>query len=100
MMINKPDSKIYFLPAIVFLFSFLFLLPSLAISQKIGYQIKLKIDGFEKEELYLGYFYGDKQYLKDTAYVEPDGQFYFEGNEKLLRDNGQLLIVVWGFGIL
>ena len=52
-------------------------------SQKIGYQIKVKIDGFEEKEAYLGYFYGEKQYLRDTAYVETDGRIYFEGNKKL-----------------
>ncbi len=64
-------------------FLFAMLLPTMAFSQKVGYQIKLNIDGFEEGELYLGYFYGDKQYLKDTAYVEADGRYYFEGNEKL-----------------
>ena len=66
-----------------FLFAFCLSLPALSFSQKVGYQIKLKIDDFEEGELYLGYFYGDKQYLKDTAYVEADGRYYFEGNEKL-----------------
>ncbi|MEO1263035.1 MAG: redoxin domain-containing protein [Bacteroidota bacterium] len=65
------------------LLGFCLLFPALSFSQKVGYQIKLKIDGFEEGELYLGYFYGDKQYLKDTAYVEADGRYYFEGNENL-----------------
>jgi len=25
-----------------------------------GYEIKLKIDGFDQEQVHLGYFYGDK----------------------------------------
>ncbi len=62
-------------------------LSSMAFSQKVGYQIKVKIDGFEHDEIYLGYFYGDKQYIKDTAYIETDGRFYFEGNEKLVPGN-------------
>ena len=69
-----------------------FLLPSFVFSQKIGYQIKLKVDNFEETEAYLGYFFGDKQYIKDTAYVEQDGQFYFEGNEKL--DPGIYIVVL------
>lgn len=67
-------------------------LPALLFSQKVGYQIKVKIDGFQQKEAYLGYYFGDKQYLKDTAYVEPDGKFYFEGNEKLAP--GMYLIVL------
>lgn len=65
---------------------------TMAFSQNIGYQIKVNVDGFEKGELYLGYFYGDKQYIKDTAYVEADGRYYFEGNEKL--DPGIYMIVL------
>ncbi|MEZ4959060.1 MAG: redoxin domain-containing protein [Saprospiraceae bacterium] len=67
---------------LVFLIA-VFTLPAIAFSQKVGYQIKVKIDGFEGKEAYLGYYFGDKQYLKDTAYVEADGRFYFEGFEPL-----------------
>ncbi len=65
------------------LFLACFFNPSSGFSQKVGYQIKVEIGDFENKEAYLGYFYGDKQYLKDTAYVETDGKFYFEGNTKL-----------------
>ncbi len=65
-------------------FIFLICLPAISFSQKVGFQIKVKIDGFEGKEAYLGYYYGDKQYLRDTAYQAADGWFYFEGNEKLL----------------
>ena len=68
--------------AILF-FALMLALPTFSFSQKTGYQIKVNIDGYDQKELHLGYFYGDKQYLKDTAYVEADGRFYFEGNEKL-----------------
>lgn len=74
------------------LFCLLFAVPAMLLSQKVGYQIKVKIEGFQQKEAYLGYYFGDKQYLKDTAYVEPDGRFYFEGNEKL--DPGIYLIVL------
>lgn len=67
-------------------------LPALVFSQKKGYQIKAKIDGFQGKECYLGYYYGDKQYLKDTAYVESNGWFYFEGNEKL--EGGMYILVM------
>ena len=66
--------------------------PAFVFSQKVGHQIKVKIDGFDQKEAYLGYYFGDKQYLRDTAYVEPNGWIYFEGNEKL--DGGMYLIVL------
>ncbi len=66
--------------------------PTVIFSQKTGYQIKVKIDGFQQKEAYLGYYFGDKQYLKDTAFVEADGRFYFEGNEKLT--GGMYLLVL------
>ena len=92
MVSKKLDCRSQF-PLFSLFFSFSLLLsPNLASSQKTGYQIKVKIDGFEKDELYLGYFYGDKQYIKDTAYVETDGRFYFEGNESL--DPGIYMLVL------
>ncbi|MBI1223705.1 MAG: redoxin domain-containing protein [Bacteroidetes bacterium] len=74
------------------LVTLLLAVPAIVFSQKVGYQIKVKIDGFDQKEAYLGYYFGDKQYLKDTAYVEADGKFYFEGNEKLAA--GMYLIVL------
>lgn len=70
----------------------LLVLPVLLFSQKVGYQVKVKIDEFEGKEAYLGYYFGDKQYLKDTSYIEPNGWFFFEGNEKL--EGGMYLIVL------
>lgn len=57
-----------------------------------GYQIKIKIDGFGGKEVYLGYFYGDKQYLKDTASINEEGYFVFEGEEE--NEGGIYLIVM------
>lgn len=72
---------------------FIFLLPNFIFSQsKVGYQIKVSIDGFEGKEAYLGYYFGDKQFLKDTAYAEANGQFYFEGNEPL--SSGMYMVVL------
>ncbi len=76
---------------LTFLIAFFTAFP-LLFSQKPGFQIKVKIEGYQQKEAYLGYYFGDKQYLKDTAYAEPDGRFYFEGNEKLT--GGMYLIVL------
>lgn len=70
----------------------LFTLPVFLFSQQVGYQIKVKIDGFQEKEAYLGYYFGDKQYVRDTAYVEPNGWMYFEGNEKL--EGGMYMIIL------
>ncbi|NJK84167.1 MAG: DUF4369 domain-containing protein [Saprospiraceae bacterium] len=57
-----------------------------------GYNVKIKIDGFDQKELYLGYFYGDKQYLRDTTQVDDKGYFTFKGEEEL--PGGVYLIVM------
>ncbi|MEM9991202.1 MAG: DUF4369 domain-containing protein, partial [Bacteroidota bacterium] len=57
-----------------------------------GYDIKVKIDGYEAEEIYLGYFYGDKQYLKDTTALQSDGYYHFKGSEAL--EQGVYLVVL------
>lgn len=70
-----------------------FLISVNAIGQtKPGYNIKGKIKGLKNTEVFLGNHYGDKQYLKDTATVDAQGNFTFEGNEKL--DGGIYLIVL------
>ncbi len=68
------------------------LAPVFLFSQKVGYQVKVKIDGYQGQQAYLGYYYGDKQYIKDTTYIQPNGWFYFEGNENL--EGGMYLIVL------
>lgn len=57
-----------------------------------GYEIKFKIDGFDQKELYLGYYFGDKQYIKDTTQINDDGYFVFKGDDKL--DAGVYLAVL------
>ncbi len=48
-----------------------------------GYKIKVKIDNYKSDTLLLGYYYGDKQYLKDTAVVDKTGWFTFDGDKDL-----------------
>jgi thiol-disulfide isomerase/thioredoxin len=61
------------------------------LSAQQGYTIKAEIEGYEEEELYLGYYYGNKQYLVDTAQAD-GGQFMFEGEEPL--EPGVYLVVM------
>ncbi|HMQ60201.1 MAG TPA: thioredoxin-like domain-containing protein [Flavilitoribacter sp.] len=51
-----------------------------------GYEIKIQISGYEEDELYLAYYYGDKQYIKDTVTIAAEGEkghFVFAGDEPL-----------------
>ncbi|MCB0640664.1 MAG: DUF4369 domain-containing protein, partial [Phaeodactylibacter sp.] len=69
---------------------FFFSLP--AWGQDSGHRIEVKIDGLESESLSLGYYLMDKQYLLDTAYVDKDGNYVFQGEEAL--EPGMYLIVI------
>ena len=57
-----------------------------------GYNLKIKIDGFERDTLYLGYHYGEKQFLIDTTIRDSKDWFVFSGNEAL--DCGMYLVVM------
>src|SRR5437016_5569699 len=43
------------------------------------YRIKVKINGVKDSACYLANYYGDKQYLKDTAMADKNGNLVFEG---------------------
>ena len=55
----------------------------LLIQAKDGYNIKVKVKGIKDTICYLANYYGDKQYLKDTANVDSKGNFVFQGQEQL-----------------
>lgn len=58
-----------------------------------GYEIKVKIDGLlNSEKLKLGYHFGNKQYLKDSTLVEPNGWAIFKGEEPL--DGGIYFVIL------
>ena len=48
-----------------------------------GHEIKIKINDFAEKQLYLGYHYGDKQYINDTVDIDDSGYFTFTGEEPL-----------------
>ncbi len=56
-----------------------------------GYAINVQVDGFQGEEAYLAYYFGDKQYIKDTTEAV-NGSFTFSGEESL--DGGIYLVVL------
>ena len=73
---------------------FLFLAHSLHGQVKSGHEISLTIRGLADSTIYLGYHYGDKQYIRDTLRLDKSGSGKFSGKEKL--DQGIYLIVLPG----
>lgn len=57
-----------------------------------AYQIKVKVDGFTEQQAFLGYHYGDKQYIRDSVMIGDDGYFTFEGTDSL--EGGVYLFVM------
>ena len=56
-----------------------------------GYKIDVEVAGFQGEQAFLAYYYGDKQYIKDTV-ASQGGRFTFQGEEAL--DGGIYLVVL------
>lgn len=48
-----------------------------------AYSIKLQVNNFQGDVCYLGYPYGDKKYIADTAQINANGEFVFEGTKAL-----------------
>ncbi len=73
-------------------FLLLALFAALGLQAADGHRIKVKIQDYEEKELYLAYYYGDKQYILDTATVGTDGFFDFTGEKPL--EPGVYLVVL------
>ncbi|MBN8684637.1 MAG: DUF5106 domain-containing protein [Chitinophagales bacterium] len=48
-----------------------------------GHEIKVKLTNYEAKTLVLGFYYGDKPYVKDTFDLGPDGYFTFKADTLL-----------------
>lgn len=48
-----------------------------------NYNIDIHIKNLEDSTVYLGYYYGDKQYAKDTLTLDKNGKGSFQGNDTL-----------------
>lgn len=59
-----------------------------------SYQIKVHIENLADSTVYLGYYYGDKQYAKDTLMLDNKGNGTFTGNEPL--DGGVYFVLLPG----
>jgi thiol-disulfide isomerase/thioredoxin len=56
-----------------------------------GYAININYKPASNSFLYLGYYYGDKKYVQDSAKIQPDGSAQFKGDKPL---TGGLYIIV------
>src|SRR5204862_2574358 len=63
-------------------FAFCFLL-SLGCFAQGGYKLQFKINGLKDTTAYLGYYYGESTFIKDTAKVNDKGEFFFDGKQSL-----------------
>ncbi|MEP7267135.1 MAG: DUF4369 domain-containing protein [Saprospiraceae bacterium] len=59
--------------------------------QAQGFDIKAYINNSPSDTMYLGYYYADKQYLRDTA-IKKDGYFHFK-NDRVLESGIYLLVM-------
>ncbi|MDZ7648066.1 MAG: DUF4369 domain-containing protein [Cytophagales bacterium] len=48
-----------------------------------GYKIEFKIKGWQDTTVYLGHYYGEQTYLKDTARSNASGAFLFDNKQTL-----------------
>ena len=58
------------------------LLPAFAFA-KDGYNITIKINGHKNQKVLLGYYFGDKQYVKDSGVTDATGKVVFKGKGKI-----------------
>ncbi len=64
------------------LISLLFFISATSFAQN-GYKLQFKIDGLKDTTAYLGYYYGESTFVKDTAQVNHAGEFVFDGRQPL-----------------
>ncbi|MEO6038987.1 MAG: redoxin domain-containing protein [Saprospiraceae bacterium] len=48
-----------------------------------GYKIRVKLDNYPEKQLILGFYYGEKPYVKDTMDIGADGYFTFQADTLL-----------------
>lgn len=64
-------------------FVFILALFSYGCFAQSGYNIRFKVDGWKDTTAYLGYYYGESTFVKDTAKVNHSGEFVFTGKQPL-----------------
>jgi thiol-disulfide isomerase/thioredoxin len=57
------------------------------------YKITVKLNNYTEQKAFLAYHYADKQYIKDTAVINKEGNFVFENSKEPLKAGMYLLIM-------
>jgi hypothetical protein len=57
-----------------------------------AYKIQFKVDGLKDTTAYLGYYYGESTFVKDTTKVNGKGEFVFDGKTTLPQ--GMYMLIV------
>jgi thiol-disulfide isomerase/thioredoxin len=70
----------YLIPVLFFL---VFITSGAAQDQSKGYALKFKVEGWKDTTAYLGHYFGEGTYIKDTARVNGKGEFVFTGTKPL-----------------
>jgi thiol-disulfide isomerase/thioredoxin len=73
-------------------FILLLMVASTQLFSQAGYKINFKIKGWKEQKAYLGHYYGESTYVKDTAQVNSAGEFSFD-NKNSLPQGVYMLIV-------
>ena len=74
------------------LFVFSILVSTACVAQQ-GYDLKFKIAGLKDTIVYLGNYYGETTYIKDTARVNGQGEFTFESKKPLTYQGVYFLVL-------
>ncbi len=75
-----------------YLFSFLIFMSVISLQAQVdGYDINFNIKNYDNDTLIVGFYYGDRQLVKDTLFAEAKGKFSFKGEEKM--DGGMYLLL-------
>lgn len=65
---------------------------SAAAQTKPGYAIDFKVKGLKDTTAYLGYYFAEQTYIRDTAHVNSTGQFSFTGKTALQQGSYFLVL--------
>ncbi len=64
-------------------FILFFTLISTGLFSQAGYKIDFTVKGWKDTTIYLGHYYGEQTYLKDTARINGKGEFFFDNKNTL-----------------
>jgi thiol-disulfide isomerase/thioredoxin len=64
-------------------FILLSMIVSISAFSQSGYKLNFKIKGWKDTTVYLGHFFGESTWLKDTAKVSKSGEFFFDSKTTL-----------------